>query len=407
MNRTLYIFISIVFASVSGFFVLWLAVRMLEPAEYLVFASFWAGVYFLIGSIAGLQQEVARASSRASLEKEQSEKEANSSVKLAAISVGLFLTFTVLLSPIFFFVSGAGTIAELLQFLFPTVIGVTGYIVVAIVVGSLYGIQKWTLVAVLISTDALLRLLFVSFALITHQDISTLLWSVSLPFGLSILLVTPFLVKALRGKVVTDVALRKLMLNSGQAVAAAVGMSLLLSGFPFLLSWTTKDVGNEILSQSMFAITLVRAPFIVIAISLQSLLLVKFKTKTSFRPVILQIMIWFFIITLFILTFGYLFITHIFELAIGKPVLISPILLTVIILSGLLLSLLVVIGAAVLSRSLHFFYVLGWSLAAAISFAILLVPLEFEIRLILSLLVGPIIGLFIQLFALLFEKFRL
>ncbi|TPW97638.1 hypothetical protein FJ656_33950, partial [Schumannella luteola] len=48
-------------AGVAGYLVTWFAFRLTGPAEYAGFAVFWASIYLVVGALAGVQQEIARA----------------------------------------------------------------------------------------------------------------------------------------------------------------------------------------------------------------------------------------------------------------------------------------------------------------------------------------------------------
>jgi NADH:ubiquinone oxidoreductase subunit 6 (subunit J) len=65
-----------------------------------------------------------------------------------------------------------------------------------------------------------------------------------------------------------------------------------------------------------------------------------------------------------------------------------------------LLALLTLTGALTLALGKHGWYSFGWVLATLCSLAILFLPLPIEMRAILSLTVGPVVGVVVHLVAL-------
>lgn len=401
MNKTISLYVAMILAGIAGYFVLWFSVRRLDPLDYTIFATFWSALYFLVGSLAGLQQEVTRASFSAS-EFPTGNREAHRGAawKLATYLVGgLILLGTII--ELFFQFTGTNFSTNIFtRATAPIVLALAGYVLVAIIAGSLYGLRQWALLAWMIVGDAVLRLGFIYWTLNTSADIDILLWDVSVPFGLTIVLLAPFLLRALKGKVVTDVKAKYLFTNSLQTIFAAVGMSLIISGFPLLLASTSQQVSAIQLSQAMFFITLARAPFVIVAISLQSLLLVKFKEQLSPSKLIAKIAFGLLCGGIVLVPIVLFLSEPVLELLIADSAALSPVLLTSVVISGLLLALLVITGVAVLAKSQHLRYAAGWSVAAFLTILILVIPCEFELRVMLALLLPPVAGIVVHVLGL-------
>lgn len=398
MNKTLSLYVAMILAGIAGYFVLWFSVRQLDPLDYAIFATFWSALYFMVGSLAGFQQEVTRASKPSPSSGANTEhSQRRNAFKLAAYTAGglIVLGFFVLgLSTL----SGVGASQQPLnRSIIPITIALAGYVVVAVIAGSLYGLSKWLLLALMVLGDAVLRLIFVVWVLNTSANVDALMWAASIPFGLTIVLLAPWLRKTLRGNVVTDVPLARLWRNSFQAVLAAVGMSLIVSGFPLILSISSTSSSVEIVSQAMFIVTLARAPFVIVAISLQSLLLVRIKSASNPIAFMTRLGLVFSGIAALLIPIGLFNSESMLEWLIGVPSLLSPWLLTTIVLSGVLLAYLVITGVAVLARSQHVRYATGWAAAAILTIVILVMPIEFEVRVISALVFPPLVGVSIHL----------
>lgn len=398
MNKTLSLYVAMILAGIAGYFVLWFSVRRLDPPDYEVFATFWSALYFMVGSLAGFQQEVTRASKPTPAQetiREVSHK--GSSFKLAAYASAAVIALGLL-------ALGASEVfglndsqQSLTRSILPITIALAGYVVVAVIAGSLYGLSKWLLLALMVLGDAVLRLIFVVWVLTTTADVDALMWAASIPFGLTILLLAPWLRKSLHGKVISDVPVSRLWRNSFQAVLAAVGMSLMVSGFPLIISVSSAATTVEIVSQAMFIVTLARAPFVILAISLQSLLLVRIKSAANPIRFMTRLGLVFFGIAIVLMPIGLLISQPLLEFLVGAPSLLSPWFLTCIVISGLMIAYLVITGVAVLARSQHVRYAAGWTIAAVLTVAMLLLPLEFELRIMSALLIPPLVGISIHL----------
>lgn len=398
MNKTLSLYVAMILAGIAGYFVLWFSVRILEPLDYAVFATFWSALYFMVGSLAGFQQEVTRASKPTPPQDIiTGGSHQGSSFKLAVYASGAVIALGLLASVASAVFGLDASRHSLSRSIIPITIALAGYVLVAVIAGSLYGLSKWLLLALMVLGDAVLRLIFVVWVLTTSANVDALMWAASIPFGLTILLLAPWLRKSLRGNVVTDVPISRLWRNSFQAVLAAVGMSLIVSGFPLILSVSSASTNVEIVSQAMFIVTLARAPFVIVAISLQSLLLVRIKSAANPIRFMFRLGLVFLGITVVLIPIGLLISQPLLELLVGAPSLLSPWLLTCIVISGLLLAYLVITGVAVLARSQHVRYAAGWAFAAILTIALLVMPLEFEVRVMSALLIPPLAGISIHL----------
>src|SRR5690606_4623747 len=156
-------------------------------------------------------------------------------------------------------------------------VGTASYVIVAVVGGTLYGLSMWRALAAMVMLDGLLRLAFVAVAAALLPEPVTLAWAVALPFPISMVVVWLAVRRRVVGRSRLDVGLRPLTRNVAHTVIAAVSTGVLVSGLPFVLKLTSPDERAAALGVAVLAITLVRAPLIVTAMSLQSYLIVRFR----------------------------------------------------------------------------------------------------------------------------------
>jgi hypothetical protein len=77
----------------------------------------------------------------------------------------------------------------------------------------------------------------------------------------------------------------------------------------------------------------------------------------------------------------------------------------VIFTSGLL-AIQIFTGAFVLARNKHFGYIFGWLISALATVVFLVLPLEFELRVMLALSIGPVVGIASNIVILLFNQYK-
>jgi hypothetical protein len=150
-------------------------------------------------------------------------------------------------------------------------------------------------------------------------------------------------------------------------------------------------VGDLILT-----ITIIRAPLIVIALSMQSYLVVKFRDRTSstLGPV-LKIISVITILTALVSILGYRAGPDFLALLTGRPLLIDGNLFSLVLISSGLVAAMVASGANLLAKGNHIFYSGGWLFAAIVSVVAISLPIAFEERVLTSLILGPIGGLLV------------
>jgi O-antigen/teichoic acid export membrane protein len=378
----------------AGYGVILLLFRDLGPVYYASFAVFWSALYLAIGGLSGLQQEFARATNP----KTEQTLPGLGRARGIAFSAGatLIVASVVTISSVFWAPLVFGS--EVIPIVGALVVGVSSFVIFAMISGSLYGLSRWGTLAALIVSDAMLRLFFVGAGLMAHATMVGLAWLVVAPIPTTLVLWSQVLIRSLRGKIAIDATARRLALNALETVLAAVGASMIVSGFPFLLGIAGSNVDPHLLGSMVFAITLTRAPLVITVMSLQSYLVVVFRSagRNAFRLLGLVVGA----VGIATLVFGLavsLAGIPVLNLVAGRDLGVDVVFLLLLVVSSFLIAVLSITGAFVLAEGSHRLYLAGWAVATVVTIAILFGAGPFMLRLAWSLVAGPTLGIGVHL----------
>lgn len=387
----LYILAATAISGAFAYLIQIVAPRLLPDAtSYLAFSVFWLTLFLFGSAIAGVQQEVTRATHPA----EQTTKPTplrrfllGGAAVLGAAAAGL----SVLLGPVAF---GAAPFWMGLSF----ALGLVGYFGFAVFGGVLYGLSRWTAIATLMIVDAALRGIAVTIGFIVGAPPGVLAALVALPFGITAVLLWFPMSRSVIGKIAVDVSLKRLAVNSASTIVAAASTAVMVTGLPLLLRTALPDENATTLASLTMAITLTRAPLIIPLIALQSFLIVDFRSARShvWRRVgiygsaligltaLLAAAAW---------AWGPAVIEWISDGRYG----VSSLIMATVVASAGLVALMCLTGPALLSETRHTLFVLGWVVAAGATVMMLALPLPSIERTLAALLVGPTLGLLVHL----------
>lgn len=380
----------------SGYILTILAGRALGAASYAPFAVFWSALYLVISAASGVQQEITRAAQP--VEPGNSEQGTRRVARaFAFMSAALAFVSILATSPLWspaVFPEAGWTLA------IPLAVGVAGYVVVAVLAGVLYGLKLWAFIAAMIITDGVLRLVLAGTACLLTTDITVIAWCIVLPFPVTPLLLWMWFRRRVVGRYGLDVGYRALSWNVVRTVVAATATGVLVSGFPVLLAATTPGRPDSF-AAILFAINLTRAPIIVVVLSLQSYLIVHFRTHVAhywrhFLRVVGVIAAGTILLAALVGLVGPAILDSLF----GSEFVLDGFVLTALVASAGLIGALCASGPAVLALGRHAIYTSGWLIAAIGTVVVLLLPLDFIDRTLLALWVGPSMGLAVHTIAL-------
>jgi hypothetical protein len=375
--------------------------RELGSAPYVLFAAYWSLLYLVVGSLSGVQQEMTRATRSIS----DGATPQASKAKWFAVSLSALVTVSIIGSSSLWADALLGDQGG--DLVWPFALGAASYVVVASLAGSLFGLSRWTSIALMTAFDGLIRLVLLAVALAFTEDVVILAWCVSAAFPLAIAVLWPFTRKGFAKRTFLDVSIKKLTLNISQTLTASTSAALIINGLPLLIVYAAQGVEQSFVGDLILTITIIRAPIIIIALSMQSFLVVKFRDrKTSTLAPVLKILLAVSIATAVTALLGYQAGPEFLEILTGRPLLIDGNLFSLVLLSSGLVAAMIVSGSNLLAKGKHLFYSAGWLAAALTSVLTITAPLEFSDRVLSTLLLGPVAGLLVFLGFGLLLRFR-
>ncbi|NYE21020.1 hypothetical protein [Microbacterium immunditiarum] len=373
-------------AGVCGYLLQLLAPALIEePSAYLAFSIFWSTLYLFLAAIAGVQQEVTRATRPAAT------PPGSTTLRTFTILGALGLTVTAaavgaVLAPTAFSEAPAVMTAAF-------ALGLVGYLLTAVLSGVLYGLSQWRGIALLMTLDAVVRAAAVTVGLVARLDAGVLAILISLPFSLAF--GVGWLV--VRGRVVgrfrLDVRAGRLTANAARTVGAAAATGVMVTGLPLLMRTLIPDADVVELAGLVLMITITRAPLVVPLMALQSFLIVEFRDgAAAIGGRLLRLVGALVGATAVLALAAAVWGPWLIEIISSGRYHIESLTAAGVVVSGGLVALLFLTGPALLAENRHGRYVAGWAVAAAATVAFLLVPLDTTPRVLLALLAAPALG---------------
>nr|WP_075844811.1 hypothetical protein [Dietzia timorensis] len=273
--------------------------------------------------------------------------------------------------------------------------GICSFSLQAAVAGALSGTQRWNIYAVLLTIDAGLRLLaaLAAWALgVPHLafEITTVVGALT---WIGMVAALPAVREALRSPI--DVGPGKFWTSTIQAMAAGAGTSVMVTGFPLLVT-ATAGAGDDrvLMGATINAILLTRAPLLVPLTSFQSAIIVWFVERREQGLRALGIP---FSAVIGVGVVGaaaaWIVADPIVRLIYGDEFGLPGAVFAGLTAASVGTAALMISGNAALAFERHAVFNIGWWVAVAASVGLLLVlPLELDTRATLALLAGPIVG---------------
>lgn len=384
------ILIATVASGVASYVVTWLVPHQIGLASYAIFAIFWSFIYLVVGALFGIQQEVTRATRGVDTDAPPQVSRARNFGLVAGLVV---------------FAGVVGTAWSWVQNVFPKegwslvwplAVGTASFVMVAVLCGALYGLSRWVSLALMMVTDALLRLIAIAVVLAFTSDVVALAWAVAIPFPATLVILWPLIRSRIVGQSQLDVGYRQLTWNVARTILAAASTGVMVSGFPLLLGLTARGERQAVVGLFILTITLSRAPLIVIAMSLQSYFIVTFRDNAQhFWKTFLRLQCLVMAGGLVLASLGWLIGPAVFEFLFPGELRPEGWFIAALVFSSALVGALCIAAPAVLARSQHFIYSAGWAAGAVFTIGALLLPFDFTTRTITALFVGPLAGLLI------------
>ncbi|WP_191282896.1 hypothetical protein [Pseudolysinimonas yzui] len=374
-------------SGLAGYLVTFFVAAAVTPAAYATFAVFWSTLFLVVGALGGIQQEITRAAGV------RDAVDGMASLGRFAVAAALAAVIVLLATaPLWTLVAGGHPLTVV-----ALVAGAGAYCLVAVTSGALYGARAWLPIATLILVDGVLRLAGVLVSLALPEPERALEIAVVLPFPLALAIVLPVVARRLRG-IRADVPLARLARNTLLAVLAAGASAVLISGFPALVSAATPGEPAAALAPLLLALMITRAPIVIPAMAMQSLLIVRFR-DAGVRLVLLAVAL-VGVATALLAVLAAVAGPALLLAGFGPDYAVDGALLAALVASSGLIAAVIVGGAGLLAASRHSVYVAGWVVAVVVTVAAFLLPLPAEPRIVVAALAGPGAALLVQLVAL-------
>ncbi|WP_422750011.1 hypothetical protein ACN27E_20585 [Mycobacterium sp. WMMD1722] len=382
--------------AVCGYTIIYLAARDLEPAGFSVFGVFWGAFGLASGAANGLLQE----SAREVRETPHGPAEPAPRTRPMRIAAGVGLAAAVLIAgsaPLW----SAHVFAESvwLSVLLLSA-GLAGFCLHATLLGMLAGRNRWTEYGALMVTDAAIRVAVAAATFVVGWGLAGFLWAtVAGAVSWSILLLAAPAARA-AARVRPPGTTAGYLRGAFHSITAAGASAVLVMGFPVLLKATSGDLGATG-GVVILAVTLTRAPLLVPLTAMQGNLIAHFvdRREQRLRALLMPTGLVMGIGALGVLGAG-LIGPWLLRTGFGPAYDADGALLAWLTAAAVAIALLTLTGAAAVAAAQHRAYSFGWVGATVASVLLLLLPLGLEIRTVVALLCGPLIGIAVHLAAL-------
>ncbi|MGE2717887.1 hypothetical protein ACQI4L_27825 [Mycolicibacterium litorale] len=379
--------------AVCGYAVLYLAARDLEPAGFSVFGVFWGAFGLASGAAFGLLQEATR-EVRDARAHPRADGPHTHPMRVAAGVAVVAALLIVVTSPLWaerVFVEQQWLSVALLS------AGLAGFCVHAALLGMLAGVDLWSQYGALMVADAVIRVLVAVATFAVGWGLGGFLWATvgGAVAWLLLLVCSPATRAAARLR--TPGSTATFLRGAAHSIAAAGASAVLVMGFPVLLQATSDDLGATG-GVVILAVTLTRAPLLVPLTAMQGNLIAHFVDQRTNRlrallaPAGLVVGVG----AVGVLA-AWLVGPWLLRAGFGEQYRADGVLLAWLTAAAVAIALLTLTGAATVAAAMHRTYALGWVGATVAAVLLLLLPLDLEVRTVVALLCGPLVGIAVHL----------
>lgn len=385
-------------AAGAGYLVLLITARTLSKADNADFLTFWSLLFFLFGTLGGLQSEVTRAvheSGVAVRARAGTEPPRPARVLAVAGVVGLALAaVTATTAPVW---APSVLTPAPLALTCLVVVGALAFAGHAGTAGSLAGSGRWTTFSGLVGAEATVRLVLVGVAAALGAGVVGLAAATAAAAG-TWLVVTAAVpaVRAAAGRR-TGAPLAAMVRPTALAMLGAASNAALVVGFTVLLRATTDDRVFDAAAPLILAIQLTRAPLLIPLGAYQGMA-ITYVLRHRDRGLAPLVRIAGAVVAAGVVAAGLAAAVGPWLMAtlFGASYRVDGLILFELTLAAAVLALLTLTGAAAIAVRAHGAFSLGWVAATVAAAACLLLPASIETRAVLGLAVGPLVGVVVH-----------
>jgi len=375
-------------AGVAGYVVMLVAPAVMAVGDYADFTVYWSTVYLITASLLAIQNEV----SRAARERLAGQAGSRRSVLRFTVIAGALVALlgagvAIALGPTLFG-------SEWSLFVAPILVGAGGYVVLAVVMGMLFGVRRWAWGAAIGAGDAVLRLIGVVPAMALGAPAVVIAWLVVIPFSLVPIGIWLLARRRIGGVIAFDVDYRGLARNILITLPGAAAAALLVTGLPVLIRAAG---GTDALAVAplFLAITLGRAPVVMVATSLQGYLIVRMRDGEHGLRRLAAVIAAGVGAVLVIAVVAGLIGPWLIEVLLHPGFAVDGVTIGVVVASGGLVGAMFAVAAALIARGRHGWQSAGWIVAAVVTAGALAMGEWWPLseRTLVALVAGPVVGL--------------
>jgi len=383
-------------SAVSAVVVMAVAARVLDTTDYTRLLVYYSVLFGCFQVITGIQNESSRAVSSASLNAggDVATRPARV-VTMAVILTGAGVAALLLLAPLW---------APSLR-ASPLVVAVSAAILVVYgcylsLAGALAGRHRWGTMIVLFFSEPTVRIALVLVIALSIPSLMSLQLAMAIPALTSLLVALA--IRPARETLLArgDVGLRRLLSNGALAMLAAGAAAVLVNGFPAIVHAALGD-GTPAIASILLAVQLTRAPVMVPLTVFQSIAIAGFvavqrgSLRVLFKPFAGLAGVG----ALLAVAAG-LVGPWLMRLLFGPDYVMPGLALGCLTFATVSVALVTLSGTATIAVGAHRAYLAGWLLGAGATVALLFtLPLAGVSRVIVAVLVGPLFGVVVHLWA--------
>ncbi|WP_158372266.1 hypothetical protein [Cellulosimicrobium cellulans] len=380
-------------AAAAGYLVLLVAARVLDPADNADFLAFWGLLFFCFGVLGGLQNETTRVV-HVALEGDGMPGTAGPRVLRAGLLVGAGAAALLLATgPLWARAVLGPDPWLLLAVVAVSVVAFSGH---ASVAGALAGGGAWPTYARLVGAESVVRLVLTGTAAAAGLAGAGMAAGAGLAAATWLGFAAAPAVRTARTRR-AGVPGRAFATATAQAMAGTAASAALVVGFPVLLRVTTPADAYAQAAPLLMAVQLTRAPLLIPLNAYQGVAITHFLAHRDrgARP-LLQIAGAVVAVGAVGAAAAALVGPWLMAAVLGPAYRVPGGVLAGLTASAVALGLLTLTGAAVLALGRHRAYAAGWVVATAVSAVVLLMPGSLELRAVLSLSCGPLVGVLVH-----------
>lgn len=381
-------------SAVSGFAILLIGARALPPAENAIFLSFWSALFLVTGMLAGIQQEVTRATSSAPSGEGYSPFGVTF---LAGLAVGVaVLAASPVLSPAI----NGGHFS-----LWPVLLIAVSAVLFALQMtasGSLGGAQQWVSFGLLTSGEATVRVIFVVGVAVMGLPVLGFECATALAFFFwLVFLLSPARRFIMHSRV--HLPRRDFSRNIISAMSAAGATAFLVNGFPFLMAISTPAAEYRASADLVIAVSVTRAPILLPLFAFQAVVVAHYvrhpdERRSLTRKLVLALAA----LAALLIPTAMLIGSPVMGLVFGQAYANTPLVLGTLVAAAVLLALLVLGGTITIALNRYRDCLIGWYASVVVALVVMLaLPLPLVHRTLLTLSIAPIVGAVIHFRAIL------